>query len=78
MKTAISLPDDLFRQAEAFARKRRVSRSRLYAEALSEFLDRRRTSNITQRLDAIYSKTPAKLDQTLNSAQLKSLARDSW
>ena len=40
MKTAVSLPDELFRQAEAAAKKLRMSRSKLYATALSEFLDR--------------------------------------
>ena len=47
MKTAISLPDDLFRMAEAAARKLKMSRSQLYAAALAEFLERRRASKIT-------------------------------
>ena len=78
MKTAVSLPDDLFRQAEAAARRLRVSRSQLYAEAIAEFLDRRRTSNITKRLNELYSQKAAKLDPALNSAQLKSLEADPW
>ena len=36
MKTAVSLPDDVFRSAELFAKRARKSRSRLYAEALSD------------------------------------------
>jgi len=78
MKTAISLPDDLFRLGESAARKLRMSRSELYATALREFLERRRASNITARLDAIYSKQPSALDPALNSAQLQSLEKDSW
>jgi metal-responsive CopG/Arc/MetJ family transcriptional regulator len=42
MKTAVSIPDDLFRLAEAAARRLQVSRSQLYATALSVFLNRRR------------------------------------
>jgi metal-responsive CopG/Arc/MetJ family transcriptional regulator len=38
MKTAVSLPDDLFRQADAAARRLRVSRSELYSKAIEEFL----------------------------------------
>jgi predicted transcriptional regulator len=78
MKTAISLPDDLFRKAEAAARKLRLSRSQLYAAAIAEFLERRRTSKITERLNAIYSEKPAKLDPALHLAQTESLERDSW
>ena len=42
MKTAVSLPDEIFRQAEARAKKLRISRSKLYATALSEYLERQR------------------------------------
>jgi antitoxin MazE6 len=42
MKTAISIPDELFREAEACARRLRISRSRLFAEATREYLARRR------------------------------------
>lgn len=78
MKTAISLPDDLFRLAEAAARRLRISRSQLYATAIAEFLERRRTSRVTERLNEIYSEEPAKLDPALNLAQSKSLESDSW
>jgi hypothetical protein len=78
VKTAISLPDDLFRKAEAAARKLRLSRSQLYAAAIGEFLERRRTSKITERLNEIYSEEPAKLDPALHLAQTKSLESDSW
>lgn len=78
MKTAISLPDNLFRSAEAAARKLRMSRSRLYATALSEFLDRHRTDKITERLNKIYSKEESRLDPVLHSAQVRSLDKDDW
>lgn len=78
MKTAISLPDDLFRMAEAAARKLRMSRSKLYAAAISEFLERRRASNITARLNKIYSRESSELDPALQSAQLRSLETEDW
>ena len=40
MKTAISIPDDLFREVEACSRRLRLSRSRLFAAAAREFLAR--------------------------------------
>ena len=76
MKTAVSLPDDLFRVAETTARRLRVSRSQLYATALAEFLDRHQGESVTKRLDEIYSQRPAKVDSALYRAQLKSLKKN--
>jgi len=78
MKTAVSLPDDLFRMAEATARRLHVSRSELYAKAIAEFLKRRETKTITDRLNEIYSPHPAKVDPVLHRAQLKSLKNNDW
>jgi antitoxin MazE6 len=78
MKTAVSMPDDLFRQAEATARRLRVSRSQLYAKAIAEFLKRQDRNAITERLNDVYSRRPAKVDSALNRAQLKSLERGRW
>jgi predicted transcriptional regulator len=78
MKTAISLPDDLFRQAEAAAHRLRVSRSQLYAKALAEFLKRQQEDAITERLNKMYSRREAKLDSGFHHAQMKSLKKDVW
>jgi metal-responsive CopG/Arc/MetJ family transcriptional regulator len=78
MKTAISLPDDLFRMAEAAARKLKMSRSQLYAAAISEYLNRRESNKITARLNQIYSDTPARVDPALSAAQSKTLERERW
>ncbi|MFY9726681.1 MAG: hypothetical protein WB579_16815 [Bryobacteraceae bacterium] len=78
MKTAVSMPDDLFRLAEATARRLRVSRSELYAAAIAEYLKRQQGSAITERLNDLYSRCPAKLDSGLHRAQLKSLEKDAW
>ena len=78
MKTAVSVPDDLFHLAEAAARRLRVSRSQLYATALSEFLNRQQRNAVTERLNAVYSRLPAKVYSALHRAQLKSLEKDFW
>ncbi len=78
MKTAISVPDDLFRTAEAAARRLRVSRSKLYATALADFLERQQSATITERLNEIYKRRPAKLDPALHRGQLKSIQKESW
>ena len=78
MKTAISVPDDLFRTAEAADRRLRVSRSKLYATALADFLERQQSNAVTERLNEIYKRRPAKLDPALHRAQLKSIQKESW
>lgn len=78
MKTAVSMPDDLFRRAEAAARRLRVSRSQLYASAIEEFLKAQQMNAITERLNDVYSRMPAKIEPALERAQLKSLQKDAW
>jgi predicted transcriptional regulator len=78
MKTAVSVPDNLFRLAEAAARRLRVSRSQLYATAISEFLNRQQGSAVTERLNEAYSQRPAKVESALHRAQLRSLEKDPW
>ncbi|MDR2877162.1 MAG: hypothetical protein LBV36_03870 [Chromatiales bacterium] len=55
MKTAISIPDEIFEEAERMAKKLGVSRSELYATAVHDFVDRHRRADITERLDAVYA-----------------------
>ena len=78
MKTAVSVPDHLFRMAEATAHRLRISRSELYAKAIAEFLKRQDGSAITERLNDVYSRTPAEVDPGLHRAQLRSLQEDVW
>jgi metal-responsive CopG/Arc/MetJ family transcriptional regulator len=75
MKTAVSVPDDLFRQAEAAARRLRVSRSELYSKAIAEFLNKEDGRAVTERLNDVYSRHSARLDPGLYRAQLKSLQK---
>ncbi len=78
VKTAVSVPDDLFRQAEATARRLRVSRSELYAKAIAEFLNRQDDKAITERLNDLYSREEARVHSGLHRAQLRSLEKDAW
>jgi metal-responsive CopG/Arc/MetJ family transcriptional regulator len=53
MKTAISLPDRVFRDAERQARRTGKSRSQLYAEALSEYLARHAPDEVTEDMNEV-------------------------
>ena len=81
MKTAISLPDNLFRQADEMASKLSIPRSRLVALALEEFIRKHRQQDVTERLDAVYGGLPERRIPSTD-AGLESLreltADDSW
>ncbi len=53
MKIAVSLPDDVFEQAERLARRMKKSRSQLYADALAEYLARRSPDAVTEAMDRV-------------------------
>jgi metal-responsive CopG/Arc/MetJ family transcriptional regulator len=78
MKTAISLPDALFRAGDALAKRMKVSRSELYARALAEYVAKHRADQLTQRLNAVYAAEDSALDPGLAQLQTRTLPRDEW
>lgn len=78
MKTAISIPDDLFASAEQAARRLGVSRSELFANALREYLASHRFGDVTEQLNAIYAEEDSHLDPTTSALQTRSLPQDEW
>ena len=78
MKTAISLPDDLFESADELAERLGVSRSELYAEAVAEYLAKHRGEEVTSRLNDIYANEDSGIDPALRAAQARSLGSSEW
>ena len=78
MKTAISLPDDLFESADALASKLGISRSKLFATALAEFVAKHQGRRVTAQLDAVYAEEESALDPALRRAQARAIGRDAW
>ncbi|MDE2292964.1 MAG: hypothetical protein KGL53_12855 [Elusimicrobia bacterium] len=80
MKTAVSLPQDTFRRAERLRRRRRLSRSALYARALETFM---RASEVRER-EAVhaagYQAAPesAAEAESLTRASVQALADWEW
>jgi metal-responsive CopG/Arc/MetJ family transcriptional regulator len=54
MKTAISVPDDVFREVEKVARERQTSRSEVIVAALREYLERRKSTDLLNALNEAY------------------------
>ncbi len=78
MKTAISIPDRLFRDADTFAKRHHLSRSALYAEAVKAYVEQRRSGDVTQRLNEVYANQPSSLDKFLQQIQASSLPGEDW
>ena len=54
MKTAISLPDRLYSDAEKTAKAMGIPRSQLFALAVEEFISQHRKERITEQLNEVY------------------------
>jgi metal-responsive CopG/Arc/MetJ family transcriptional regulator len=78
MKTAVSIPDPLFRAAERAAKRRRISRSRLYAQALEAYLNAQSDKRITEALNAVYATEDSSLDPEIARMQSLSIGREEW
>jgi metal-responsive CopG/Arc/MetJ family transcriptional regulator len=78
MKTAISLPESLFQSAERLAKRLRIPRSRLYAQAIERYVAESEDSNITAQLNEVYANGVSDLDPTLAALQTISIPRDGW
>lgn len=78
MKTAISIPDKVFDQANEVAQRLGLSRSELYARAVEAFVKEYRRKGVTEALNRVYSKRPSGLDPVLAKMQFMSLPKEEW
>ena len=78
MKTAISIPDKVFRAAEELSRRLRMSRSELYSQAVAAFIASHRSAGVKEKLDAIYGEEDSALDSVLAHWQALALPREDW
>jgi predicted transcriptional regulator len=78
MKTAISIPDDVFADAERLARTLKESRSRLYSRAVKEFVARHTPDRITSALDEVCDGVDELDDGFAGTAARQVLQRSEW
>jgi metal-responsive CopG/Arc/MetJ family transcriptional regulator len=78
MKTAVSLPDEVFRAAERQARRVKKSRSQLYAEALSEYLARHAPDEVTDAMNRVVEQLREPTDPFVSAAARRVLERSEW
>lgn len=78
MKTAVSLPDDVFADAERLARRLKKSRSRLFSEAVAEYVARHDEDAVTQKLDEVWGRERVSADAFVDAAARQILERSDW
>jgi metal-responsive CopG/Arc/MetJ family transcriptional regulator len=78
MKTAVSLPDDVFQDAERLAKRRKTSRSRVYAEALREYVARHDPEAVTEAYDRLVAELRQPADPAFAGATARTLTRIDW
>jgi hypothetical protein len=80
VKTAISIPDAIFEEAERLAKIRGWSRSELYANAVSAYVNSERFLGVREKLDAVYGKNDGEsaIDPLLADAQARSIPKEKW
>jgi hypothetical protein len=78
MKTAVSVPDDVFAEAERLARRMRKSRSQLYKHALAEYVARHAPDRVTEAMDRVCAKLGQPTDSFVSTASRRILERSDW
>jgi len=78
VKTAISIPDELFEAGEEAALRFGITRSELYQRAIADWLEAHRGTSVTELLDEIYAEESSSLDPVLAAMQFGSLRREEW
>lgn len=78
MKTAISIPDNVFQSAEQLAKRLGVSRSELYVKAVDEYIKTHKYQCVTESLNNVYSVEDSALDEDVYSLQSHSLEEGEW
>ena len=82
MKTAISLPDRLYADAEETAKSLGIPRSQFYAKAVEEYIKIHKKDYITEKLNEVYAGMDSVNENIINTASLESIREltqsDTW
>lgn len=78
MKTAVSIPDDVYDRVERLAGRTKRSRSRLFSDALGEYLARHEGDEVTDAMNAAVEKIGGDYDSFVSAAASDVLERSDW
>jgi metal-responsive CopG/Arc/MetJ family transcriptional regulator len=78
MKIAVSIPDEIFVQAEELSQKSDISRSALYARALSEYVARHGSDHVTEAMNRVCEILDSRTDKFVAAASRVILEQSEW
>ena len=78
MKTAVSVPDDVFDRAERLARREGRSRSEVYSAALREYVARHSPDEVADALDRVIAEVGDVADPFVSVASRRTLDSTEW
>ena len=78
MKTAISIPDDIYREAERLSRKLKKSRSQVYTEAVTEYVARHDPEAVTEAMNRVCDTIDTRPDDAVSGAARRTLENIEW
>ncbi len=78
MRKAVSIPDDIFHGAERLARRSKKSRSRLFSDALREYVARHDSEEITEGMNRVCAEEGDSSDHFVSAAARRVLERSEW
>jgi metal-responsive CopG/Arc/MetJ family transcriptional regulator len=78
MKTAVSIPDQVFEQAERLARRTRKSRSHVFSSALREYVARHSPDDVTEAMDRVCDHVGEHADPFVARAAWQTLEHSEW
>ena len=78
MKTALSIPDSLFKAAEEFAAKEKVSRSQLYSRAMEQYLAVRKKEAMREQMREALLHIDQTPDPAWEEVRRQAFLRSEW
>jgi hypothetical protein len=78
VKTAVSIPDEVFAKVERLARRTRKSRSQVFSAALREYVARHAADEVTEAMDRVVDQLPTQDDAFVTAAGRRVLERSEW
>lgn len=78
MKTAVSIPDAVFEEAERLAMDLQTSRSQLYSRALQEFVARHAPDRLTEAMNRVVDEVGSEIDELSQRAARRVLEQVEW
>jgi metal-responsive CopG/Arc/MetJ family transcriptional regulator len=78
MKTAVSVPNEVFERAERLAKRLEVSRSELYSRALREYLARHAPNEVTAALNVLCEEIDTGAEEFVREAGRRVLESSDW